>query len=211
VATSTASARRRALDPRLLIGVGLVVASVAGVLGLVAAIDRRVVVFAASTTIAPGDTVDRADLVERTVSLAEADGLYLGADDVPGDGLVAVRTLPEGELVPLSAVGDPVALATTTIVVETAGRLSSGARTGSAVELWAAPADADGRGFGAPVVIVGDAVVVRLVEGDGLMVGTAGEAVEVRVPRDKVARILQAQADGDALAVVPAGSPLRVG
>ena len=42
------------LDVRLLIGIGLVVASVAGVVAIVSAADRRVTVYAAADTLAPG-------------------------------------------------------------------------------------------------------------------------------------------------------------
>jgi hypothetical protein len=81
-------------------------------------------------------------------------------------------------------------------------------RAGATVDVWASPADAETRGFGAPLVLVSDAVVVRVVEDEGLVSSRGGGAVEVLVPRSRVARVLQAQAAGDALAVVPAGLAL---
>jgi len=201
---STTSGRRRAVDVRLLIGLALVAVSVAGVIGLVRTVDARTTVYAAASTLSPGDRIERGDLVEREVSLDGADGLYLRAGELPAGGLVVVQPVRDGELLPRAAVGDVSGVHSTVLVVELAGPPSSAVRAGAVVDVWASPATADGRGFGAPVVLVPDAVVVRVVQDDGLVSSGAG-AVEVLVPRGRVARLLQAQAAGDALAVVPAG------
>jgi hypothetical protein len=208
VATLTASGRRRrTVDVRLLIGLALVAASVVGVVALVGAVDTRTTVYAAAAALSPGDHIDRGDLVEREVSLDGADGLYLRADELPADGLVMVQPVRDGELVPRAAVGDASGVRSTALVLELTAPPSSAVRAGAVVDVWASPAEADGRGFGVPVVLVPDAVVVRIVEDDGL-VSSGGSAVEVLVPRSRVARVLQAQAAGDALAVVPAGLAL---
>lgn len=209
MASLTASGRRRrAVDVRLLIGLALVAASVGGVVVLVGAVDARTTVYAAASALSPGDRIDRGDLVERRVSLDGADGLYLRAGELPADGLVVVQPVHDGELLPRTAVGEASGVRSTALVLELAGAPSSAVRAGAVVDVWASPADAEGRGFGAPVVLVPDAVVVRVVEDDGLVSSGGGGAVEVLVPRSRVARVLQAQASGDALAVVPAGLAL---
>ncbi|WP_166866173.1 hypothetical protein [Salinibacterium sp. ZJ70] len=203
------AARRRSLDPRLLIGVLLVAGSVAGVVGLVTAVDTRTTVYAAASTLAPGDRIDRADLVERAVSIDGAHDLYLAADDVPDDGLVVLRSVREGELLPRSAVGDRAGAASTAVVLELSGPVSASVVAGSTVDVWATAIDGTTREFGAPAVLVPDAVVVRLVAADGLVARTGSAGIEVLVPRDRVARVLQAQASGDAIAVVLAGMPVE--
>jgi hypothetical protein len=208
VGSLTASGRRRAIDVRLLIGLALVAASVGGVVALVGAVDSRTRVYAAAAPLSPGDRIDRGDLVEREVSLDGADGLYLRAGELPADGLVVVQPVRDGELLPRAAVGEASGVSSTALVLELTGPPSSAVRPGAVVDVWASPADADGRGFGAPVVLVPDAVVVRIVEDDGLVSSRTSGAVEVLVPRSRVARVLQAQASGDALAVVPAGLAL---
>lgn len=204
----TTSGRRAAIDARLLIGLGLVIASVVGVVGVVGALDTRTTVYAAASTLSPGDRIERADLVAREVALDGADGLYVS--ELPGDGLVVVQPVREGELVPRTAVGEASSVASTALVLELAGAPSSAVTPGAVVDVWASPADADGRGFGAPIVLVPDAVVVRIVTDDGVLAPSSAGAVEVLVPRARVARVLQSQAMGDALAVVPAGLPLGV-
>lgn len=203
-----AGRRRRApADPRLLIGIGLVIASVAGVVGLLAAVDTRVTVFAAASTLAPGERVERADLVERSVALEAAERLYLDPHDLGEGGLVAMVPVRAGELVPRSAVADAAGDASTMLVVEPASLMSSSVRPGSLVEVWASPADSDTGGFGPPAMLVRNAVVAGLIDGDGLT-GSAPAGVELSVQREQITRILQSQADGDHLSVVPAGLPL---
>ena len=55
-------AGRGAPDLRLVLGVLLVVGSVAGVYGIVAAADRRVTVYAAASALTPGERIDAGDL-----------------------------------------------------------------------------------------------------------------------------------------------------
>jgi hypothetical protein len=205
--------RSRRIDVRLVIGVLLVAASVAGVVLVVSAADRRVTVYAAGEALSPGDALAEAALVERSVALDGADGLYLAAGDLPGDGLVVTAPIRAGELVAASAVGDAATLASTAIVLQLAAPVSESVGAGSRVDIWTAtPTE---RGVATeqavavpPSVLVSDAIVVRTVDSDGLVQGDEGLGLEVRVPRDRVARVLQAVADDAALAAVPAGVPL---
>ena len=204
---STAS-RRAAVDMRLVLGLVLVAASVAGVVALVGAFDRRTTVYAAASALTPGDRVERADLVARSVSRDGADELYLREEDLSEGGLVVLRPVRDGELLPRTAVGDAAGVRSTAVVLRLASPVSATVTPGATVDGWASPVVDDGRGFGAPVVLVPDAIVVRIVEDDGLVASRDVGTVEVLVPRARVARVLQAQAGGDALAVVPAGLPI---
>lgn len=205
--------RRFGVDPRLIIGVGLVVASVAGVVGVVQASDRRVTVYAAHDTLAPGDRVVAGDLLTRQVALDDAAGLYLGEGDLPPDGLVATAVVRAGELVPLSALGTADGSDATTIVVQLAGRVSSPVEPGALVDVWTSSGESVDPSTGLagtvipPAVLAPDAVVTRVLRPEGIVSSADGEAVEVLVPRARIARLLQAIADGDALAMVPAGIP----
>src|SRR5690606_17826190 len=97
--------RRIALDLRLVIGLLLVVASVAGTTLLVGAADARIRVYAAAGALAPGDRVDGDDLVERSVALDGAEELYLHVGDIPEDGFVVAQPVAAGQLVPRHAAG----------------------------------------------------------------------------------------------------------
>ena len=101
----------------------------------------------------------------------------------------------------------------TSIVLQLAGPVSTVVETGTLVDVWScrpggSSLDAEDAA-GTPVVLVSGATVVRVLEEDTLIAGGGGgSTVEVLVPRTRVARLLQAIANDDALSVVPTGLPL---
>lgn len=208
----TSSRRRPVFDVRLLIGLGLVIGSIAGVLAIVSAGDRRVTVYAAGSSLSPGDRVGVGDLIPRQVSLDGVETLYLAPGEVPEGGLMVGQVVRSGELVPLAAVASVEGDRSTSIVLQLTGRISAAVVPGALVDIWAA-AEASEHvatlgSYGPPIVLTAGAVVVRVVDDDGIVAASDGDAVEVLVPRNRIARLLQAIANGDALAVVPAGIPL---
>lgn len=209
------SRRRPVVDVRLIIGLALVIGSVAGVFAIVSAGDRRTTIYAASSSLSAGDRIDAGDLVARQVSLDAAETLYLAPGDVPADGLVIATAVRAGELIPRAAVASTQGERSTSLVLQLSGRVSAAVVPGALVDVWAAPQSsgevAGTGGFGPPVVLTPDAVVVRVVDDDGLVAASDGDAVEVLVPRSRIARLLQAIANDDALAIVPAGIPLADG
>jgi hypothetical protein len=223
--------RRNAPDLRLVLGVLLVVGSVAGVFGIVATADRRITVYAAASALAPGERIDAGDLVQRSVALDGSDRLYLAAGDIPSGGLVVTQPVAKGELLPTSAVGSTAGVRSTSLVLQLATRVSGAVVPGASIDIWAAP-DPDGVGAvtstdassdgstgsatgqadvdaDAPTVLVSGATVVRVLDDSGgFSVANSGSSVEVLVPRTRVARLLEAIAQKAALAVVPAGIPI---
>jgi hypothetical protein len=217
------SRRRAAPDLRLVLGVLLVVGSVIGVVGIVAGADRRITVYAAASALIPGDRIDRGDVIERAVALDGADGLYLGRGDIPSGGLVVTQPVAKGQLLPTSAVGSRAGVRSTSIVLRLATRVSGAVVPGASVDLWAAPKAGTAVGARAadeadpslapielvPTVLVAGATVSKVLDSQGsFAVDSAGSQVEVLVPRSRIARVLQAVAEGDALALLPAGIPL---
>lgn len=194
-------------DPRLAIGVALVVASVAGVVVVVTAADHSVLVYAAATTLNPGDRVYPADLRVTSVQLGQADDQYLSEGDVPSEGMLVTRSVSAGELVPVSAVGAASSLRVASIVVKVSGELSHSIEPGTVTDVWSAEMT-DDRRYGPPAVLVGSATVVRVLESTGLINDSRGHVVEILVPRDRIARVLEAVAGGDAISLVPVSIPM---
>lgn len=196
---------RHPLDVRLPIGIVVILASVAAAVGLVAALDRTATAWAAPHDLVVGDVVRLADLHPRPVRLDLVEGSYLVGSLDPDAEIVVLRSVGVGELIPLSAVGDVTTIETAVVVVPIDGPLASGLVPGSTADLWAARPEQGGgaTGSGPPVVLVPAAVVGRVVEDAGIVAGTA-IAVEVVVPRDRVATVLDALAAGAAIALVPA-------
>jgi hypothetical protein len=193
-------------EPRFLLGLVLVIASVAGVAGLVVASDRTVEVFAARHALAAGDELSSADLVGVRVRLGAAQASYLRS--APEADTVVTRTIAAGELVPVGALGAASAQRQTSVMIALDGELPESVAVGTGVEIWAAAAAAQagagGPRFASPQTLVPDATVVRVVRDSGLG-ASGGVAVEVRVPKDATAGLLEAIANGSAITLVPAG------
>jgi hypothetical protein len=195
-----------AFDPRLLIGLLLVVASVMGVVFVVSAADRTSPVYLARGTLTVGETITVDDLSVSNVRMEGAGTLYLEPGDVPIAGLVVTRTVAQGELVPASAIGNVTGLRLTSLVVDTGGTLAASIKPGSSVDLWAAREIENGK-YSAPAVLVAGAMVLRLVTSDSIVGAGQVTAIEVLVPKAKVARVLESIANDDAISVVPLSIP----
>jgi len=198
----TSPARRRVIDPRLAIGIALVIGSIAAVVGIVAVGDEGIEVYAAPTLLTVGEKVTADDLELRRVALGADAGAYLAVADMPEEGVIISRTIGVGELVPRAAIGDERGPRSTTIVVVLTAPLGATVSEGDTLDLWSSPQEEAGR-FGAPTVITSGAQLVREVAEDGIVAGSEAARVELLVPRRDVARILFALANGDALAAVP--------
>lgn len=187
-------------DVRFLIGIALVLASVVGVWLVVSASRHTEPVYAAARTIIAGQTVTTEDLRVVHVGLGPVEGSYLGAGEEIA-GLVAGRTIADGELIARGALGDPDDVATTTLVLRSAVDVPASVGAGAVVEVWSAPLAETGE-FDMPRILVPDAIVVSVAR-DESAIGGGEAAVEVVIPRADVAATLAAMADGSALSVVP--------
>lgn len=193
-------------DVRFFLGIVLVIASVAGVWFVIAASRQTAPVFAAESTIVPGQTVSTADLRVVEVALGQLGDAYLQPEALT-DGLIATRTIESGELVPQSAVGAAAEGRTTSVVLRSAVDVPASVQAGSVVEVWAAP-PLEGGQYDVPRILVADATVVAVTRDDS-MIGGGSAALELVIPRADVAAALAAMADESALSVVPAQGASR--
>lgn len=190
------------LDPRLVIGMVLVAASTTGVWALVSGLDDSVEIYTMRDTATPGTRIRASDLAIESARLGSTADRYLVPGDVPADGLVVIRTVEAGELVPASAVDDADRTGLATVVVPSRGALPSGLGAGSTVDVWSARLVERGD-HEPPAVLVAAAEIAAVQEPAG-MVQSGGPAVELLVPREKVAAVLEALSAGDAIDLVPA-------
>lgn len=192
------------LDVRFLVGIVLVVVSIAGVWFIVSASDDAVPVLRPTRTITAGEALSSSDFQVVEVGLgALADG-YIGPEDLK-PGQIAARTLAEGEIVPASATAAATANRSTTIVVESSTGLPEEVTTGTVVEVWHAPPVDDGRSYDVPRILVAEVIVRSVVESEG-MLAEEGTTVELVIDRADVAEVLAAVTGGSSLSVVPVRS-----
>ncbi len=105
---------------------------------------------------------------------------------------------------PRSAVDEADRTGLSVVVVPSRGPVPKGLSAGDRIDVWSARAVERGA-FEPPKVLISDAEIAGLVESEG-MVQSAGVSVELLVPREKVAALLQALAAGDAIDLVAARS-----
>lgn len=182
-------------DPRFAVGLLLVLVPVGVGAHVVARADRTVPVYAAARTLTTGTVVDLDDLVVRRIRFDGGARLYLGADAAAPQGLVAVRTVPAGELVPRSALGDADGVDLRAVPVPLDGDVPSGLVVGVRVDVWASlPEQARAGGHG-PARRLADAVEVHAVRhDDGAWGATTGPRVEVLLPPAELTPVLDALA-----------------
>lgn len=191
----------RRLDLRLIIGIAIVVITALAGFALVTAADNTTSVYAAAKSLTPGHVLHQSDLVLTDVKLGKSSTAYLSANELT-QGAVVTKAVGAGELVPMSAVGTAKQVATTNVVVQLDLPLSSDAVVGSNVDVWASMAAGQGV-FGPPAVIISGAQIAHITEATGLAASSGGVRVEIVVPQSKVAALLESQANGDAISLVP--------
>ncbi len=192
--------RPRWRDPRLLIGIVLVLVSVIAGMLLVSRLAATTTVLVARGDVVVGDVLESDDFTTAELRLGEQVARYADSpDDIP-DGAVATATVHAGELLPLSAIGqaDGVQLRPVVVAVDSAVAASVG--PGAQVELWTTPTGTSTEARATSTLLVEDGVVRSVDEGSSL--GMRSMTIEVLVPADDVPAVLEALAADDRLDVI---------
>lgn len=196
-------------DARLLVGLLLVLASVAFGARLFATADRTTAVWAATRDLDAGAVLARDDLAQRQVRLLDVTSKYLAAETVPV-GYTLTRAVGDGELLPSAAVRKPGEAAERRLVTVTVNRdrLPAELAPGSRVDVYVTPANGSGADP-QPAELVISAASVATVGDSGRGLGSAGGdvGVELAVPPDQVAELINASRHGEVDVVkLPLGS-----
>lgn len=193
-------------DTRLLVGLILVLASVALGARVVALADHTVPVYAARGPLPPGTALTSDELVVARVRITGTGGRYLDARlPLPPDR-VLLRHVGPGELVPLSAVGPASALVTRPVTVPLPGPPPAGLKTGALADVWASERGT-GSGleaqFSPPKRIARAVEVFHVADDGGSLSASSGSSVEVLLDEDELPLVLDALANDARTAVVP--------
>ena len=201
-------------DPRLLLGVVLVAGSVALGSSLVSAAGRTVPVYVADGPLVAGEALEADRLSVEEVRLTASGEVYLRADAPLPEGVVVIRTVGPGELVPLSALGRSADLAVRPVAITPTTDLPSAVTEGSTVDLWFVPEKGSGTEqaadeAGAPAQLAAGLTVAEVSEPDGAFAVGSAVTVHVLVPVDELGPVLEALASRGSVEVVhvPGGVP----
>lgn len=180
-------------NTRLLVGVVLILLGTAAGAKVVASADDTVPMYAASTTLHPGDHLTVDNLRRVDVQLGDEAGRYLSARSAVAEDTYALRDIPEGELVPVGAVGGRGVVTVQAVTVEVDASSARTLPANALVDVWVSPRDPQStqeRYLDATLAL--DRVSVTPVTQDGGRFGASSStmAVQLRVPRDKVAAVI---------------------
>ncbi|WP_265521853.1 hypothetical protein [Oerskovia flava] len=192
-------------DPRLLVGIVIVAASVALGSWAVSSADTTVDVYVADGVLTPGEPVTGAQVRTVKVQLGDEAGKYLLADEPLPSDAVALRVVADGELVPRSAFGDLADLDARAVAIPVGNALSDRISAGSQVDVWFVPAVSREQEVGDPRPLTGGVTVVQVAEGGGNLVVGGTSTIHVLVPTEELPDVLGALAADGTIAVVPVG------
>lgn len=194
-------------DPRLLVGILLVLASTASVIALVGGADRTSEVYAARDNIVVGQRITPETLVRVRVRLGDVESAYwAAADPLPADQ-VAVRLVPKGELLARASLGQADALDRKPAALTVEDALPKEAVVGSRVDVWVSLPDAQ-NGYAEPKLLLPAAEISELTPGSTALGGTKATLLHVLVTDSQMPHLLGALANKAKVAVVwnPTGS-----
>ena len=185
-------------DPKLLIGLALIVGSILAVTAIVSGADRTDARYAAREALPAGSVITEDSVV--IVHVRVGDG-YIAHSEAPW-GMVTTRGIGPGELIPAAALTDADDFVARPVAVSVTVPLAPGIEPGSIVDVWVT-SDEDPP----ESTLVAEGVAVEAIEhaGGGLS-GARREVVYVIVPAADVGEVLAALArDGDVAVVGIAG------
>jgi hypothetical protein len=188
-------------DPRLLVGVLLVLASVIGVISLVGSADKTTDVYAARDSIAVGEKLSQENVVLAKVRLGETEEHYLTLESGLPEGLVAVQRVGKNQLIPRDSLGKVDALDRKPVTVTIEESLPDQAVAGTRVDVWVALPDAR-NGFSEPKLLLPGAEIAQVTPGSTALGSSRNTEVMVLVVDNQMPALLGAQANKAKISVV---------
>lgn len=188
-------------DPRLLVGILLVLASVVGVISLLGAADQTTEAYTAREAIAVGEKVTADKLNRVKVRLGDVEQQYLTPEPGLAEGLVAVQRIGKDQLLPRGSLGALDALDRKPVAVTIDEALPAQALAGSRVDVWVALPDTR-NGFSQPALLLQGAEIAQITPSSTALGSARSTVVMVLVPDEKMPGLLGAQANKAKISVV---------
>lgn len=188
-------------DPRLLVGLLLVLASTTGVIALIGSQNTTTEVYSARQDIAVGSHLSAEDFVAVPVRLGDTADSYLPVSEGIPEGAVATRLVTQGELLPSAAIGTPDELDRKPVGLTVADPLPTGTAAGDRVDIWVS-LRTDTNTYEEPRLLLEAAEVAELTVGESALGASASTLVQVLVDDEAMPELLNALSNDARIAVV---------
>jgi hypothetical protein len=183
------------------VGILLVLASVAGVIVLVGSADRTTEVYAARDAIAVGETLTEDNVVRTKVRLGDIEKHYITVEAGLPQGVVAVQRIGKDQLVPRESLGPVDALDRKPVAVTVEQALPNQAVAGTRVDVWVALPDAK-NGFSEPKLLLPSAEIAQITAASTTLGSSRNTVLMVLVSDSQMPALLGAQANHAKISVV---------
>ena len=200
------SSAKRSIDWRGIIGLVMVLTGGAGTLALIGWMDNTRPYLTVVSDVVEGHTLTSADVAVVDLHVRQGSVPYLmAADRDLVEGARVMRSLTAGELIPLSALGSPRAIDTTTVTMALQAGGAPWLAPGARVDVWMSPAIEQGL-YGPPRVVATSAVVSGVRSEEGFAADPTVVNVDIRVVRRDAPAIIGALANNFPLHLTPSHS-----
>lgn len=189
-------------DPRLLLGILIVLASCAGVVALTSSMDRTTPMYAAKTDISLGEEVTAEKLDVVNVKLDALEAGYVPADPGLLAGSRANSLIRAGQLLPRGALGLDDGTNRRPVSISLPDALPSAITSGAHVDVWVSLKDRSANVYAPPTLLLPAAEVTARTERATGFGGTEGTLVEILVVDTGLADLLEAMANDARITVV---------
>lgn len=186
-------------DPRVLIAVLILVASVVATWLVVTSAAKTTTVWAAAEPLSPGTVITRENIRPVEVRLPDDSSGYRRAADDDLIGQTVLSPIAAGDLVPASQVGSGDSLGGRRVSLPLQRSLPADVKAGSRIDVWAVDMRED---RGDPEPVLRNAAVLSVDRDGGGFTVSSGVSVEVFVPNDSLQKVLRSVAAEDHLSVV---------
>ncbi|MCX8452552.1 MULTISPECIES: hypothetical protein [Paenarthrobacter] len=188
-------------DPRLLIGILLVLLSVSGVVAVIGSADKTNKLYAAKEPIAVGQSISADDLEAVDVRLGDVEAFYLTVSAGLAEGDVALQRIEKHQLVPRQSLGRADALDRKPVAIPVDTALPDQVVPGARVDVWVSKPDS-ARSFDRPVLLLPGAEVTAVTPGSSALGASKSTVLLVLVTDQQMPELLGAQANGAKVSAV---------
>lgn len=190
-------------DPRLLIGVLIVLLSVVAVTGIVRINDRTEPYLAAKHDLLVGQRITNDDLQPVSVRLADSSSKYLSEGTRLAEGAVATQSIFEGQMVPRHSIGSVDQLRRKPMSLTIGEEAAGGIEVGQSVDVWVTESGSNGAEASDPRLVVSRAEVSRVTHDDSAIGGSAKATVQVLVEEGNLPPLIKAVSADSTITLVP--------
>ncbi|WP_394938894.1 hypothetical protein [Psychromicrobium sp. YIM B11713] len=187
-------------DPRLMIGVLLVLVSVAGAVLLLGSADQTTDAYVSQGNIAVGQKIEQSKLNRVKVRLNDVQSSYYLANEVIPKDAVAVQYIPQGQLIAKHSVAQADLLGRKPVAIDLEQELPLSAAAGDRVDIWIAAADSSPDAV--PKLLLPNTEIAALHKGKNGLSGNTPDVLYVLVDDQHLPVLLAALSNKSRISVV---------